>query len=84
MKISARQKYNGIKIFVEIEDAKIEESVENLFTNKVDKKLITELTDAAIECSRWNDTTDLEFIKSVVENYLTEKEIRELIKELEN
>ena len=84
MKITTEEKNNGLYLNIELDGQSAQFPVVNLFTNKVDKKLITELTDAAIECSRWNDTTDLEFIKSVVENYLTEKEIRELIKQLEN
>ena len=84
MKITTEEKNNGLYLNIELDGQSAQFPVVNLFTNKVDGKIITELTDAAIECSRWNDTTDLEFIKSVVENYLTEKEIRELIKQLEN
>ena len=84
MKFTTEEKNNGLYLNIELDGQSAQFPVVNLFTNKVDEKLITGLTDAAIECSRWNDTTDLEFIKSVVENYLTEKEIRELIKQLEN
>ena len=84
MKITTEEKNNGLYLNIELDGQSAQFPVVNLFTNKVDGKIITGLTASAIEFSRWNGTTDLEFIKSVVENYLTDKEIRELIKELEN
>ena len=84
MKISTEEKHKGLYLNIELDSQSAQFPIVNLFTNKVNDELITGLTDAAIECSRWNDIPDLEFIKSVVENYLTEKEIRELIKQLEN
>ena len=84
MKITTEEKNNGLYLNIELDGQSAQFPLVNLFTNKVDQKLITGLTAAAIECSRWNDIPDLEFIKAVVESLLTEKEIRELIKELEN
>ena len=84
MKITTEEKNNGLYFNIELDGQSAQFPVVNLFTNKVDGKIITELTSSAIECSRWNGTTDLEFIKDTVENLLSEKEIRELIKQLEN
>ena len=83
MKISTEEKNKGLYLNIELDGQSAQFPVVNLFTNKVDKTLITELTDAAIECCRWNDQTDVSIAKIFVENLLTEKEIRELIKQLE-
>ena len=83
MKISTEEKNKGLYLNIELDGQSAQFPVVNLFTNKVDKNMITGLTDAAIECSRWNDLSDLETAKNFVENLLTEKEIRELIKQLE-
>ena len=84
MKITTEEKNNGLYLNIELDGQSAQFPVVNLFTNKVDEKLITGLTKAAIECSRWNDLSDLEIAKNFVESLLNEKEIRELIKQLEN
>ena len=84
MIISTEEKNKGLYLNIELDGQSAQFPVVNLFTNKVDKNLITELTDATIECCRWNGQNDIEIAKNFVESLLSEKEIRELIKQLEN
>jgi len=85
MKITTRQISSSFELQIETGNAMIKEDLSSLFSPyKVSQETIDQLTTAAIECNRWNDTPDLETAKNFVESLLNEKEIRELIKQLEN
>lgn len=85
MKITTKQ---GVLIFelqIETDSTIIKEDISSSFSPyKISKDIIGQLSNAVIECNRWNDVSDLETAKNFVENLLTDKEIRELIKQLEN
>lgn len=52
--------------------------------NKVEQPIVNEVHNLVMEVGRYNGLSDTDIVKHFVENTLTEKEIRELIKSLEN
>lgn len=53
-------------------------------SHKVEQPIVNEVHNLVMEVGRFNGLSDIEIVKHFVENTLTEKEIRELIKSLEN
>ena len=84
MNIAISTTETGVRLIILGEDSNFDERISSLITRKVGAKTIEQLTTAAIECSRWNDEKDIDFVKFVVENYLTESEIDQLINQLKN
>jgi hypothetical protein len=80
------EKY-GIYLVIESNDiipTEREERICSYIDNKVLEKFIDQINAISVDCSRYNGETDIEIAKYFVESLLTEKEIRELIKQLEN
>ena len=79
------EKY-GIYLVIESNDispTEREERICSYIDNKVLEKFIDQINAVSVDCSRYNGETDIEIAKNFVESLLTEKEIRELIKQLE-
>lgn len=79
------EKY-GIYLVIESSDIIPTERHERICSysdNKVLDKFIDQINAVSVDCSRYNGETDIEIAKYFVESLLTEKEIRELIKQLE-
>lgn len=80
------EKY-GIYLVIESNDVIPTERHERICSysdNKVLETFVDQINAVSVDCSRHNGETDVEIAKNFVESLLTEKEIRELIKSLEN
>jgi hypothetical protein len=66
------------------EDTLTTTRISSYITKKVEKPIVNDIHNLVIEVARYNGLSNLETVKNFVENSLTEKEIRELIKSLEN
>ena len=61
-----------------------EECISSAFENEIPDKFIDQINAVSVDCCRYKGMNDVEIAKNFVESLLTEKEIRELIKQLEN
>jgi len=61
-----------------------EECISSAFEHEIPDKFIDQINDVSVDCCRYKGMNDVEIAKNFVESLLTEKEIRELIKQLEN
>ena len=80
------EKY-GIYLVIESNDiipTDREERICSYIDNKVLEKFIDQINAVSVDCGHYNGQNDIEIAKNFVESLLTEKEIRELIKQLEN
>ena len=85
MRIKTIQK--GYQLFLEVyssdAESKIETQISSIISCKVEKPTVKEIKECVLEIGRYNGLTDLQICKQFVEDTLTEKGIRELVKELE-
>ena len=58
--------------------------ISSILTGVVEPKVVSEFKDCVLEIGRFNKQTDVQTCKQFVEDSLTENEIRELIRLLEN
>ena len=86
MRIKTNQK--GTQLFLEVYasdcETKVETPISSMISCEVEPKVVTEFKDCVLEIGRYNGLTDVQICKQFIEDSLTEKEIRELIKSLEN
>jgi len=86
MRISTNQK--GTQLFLEVYasdcETKVETPISSMVSCKVGPKVVREFKDCVLEIGRYNGLNDVQICKQFIEDSLTEKEIRELIKSLEN
>ena len=61
-----------------------EECISSAFEHEIPDKFIDQINAVSVDCCRYKGMNDVEIAKNFVESLLTEKEIRELIKQLEN
>ena len=87
MRINTKIKDDGqlyLTVYSADQETTITTPISNCVHNKVERKTENELHNLVIEAGRYNDWSDIEIVRFFVENTLTEREIRELIKLLEN
>jgi hypothetical protein len=86
MRINTNQK--GTQLFLEVYasdcETKVETPISSMISCKVEQPIVKEFKDCVLGIGRYNGLTDTQICKQFVEDSLTEKEIRELIKSLEN
>jgi hypothetical protein len=86
MRIDVKLSDNGqlyLKVYSE-DTTELTTRISSYNTNKVEQPIVNEVHNLVMEVGRYNGLSDTEIVKHFVENTLTEKEIRELIKSLEN
>lgn len=66
------------------ESTEFQTRISSFFTKKVDSPIINDIHNLVTEAGRYNGLSYIECVKHFVENTLTEKDIMELIKKLEN
>ena len=84
--IKTKTENYGIYLVIESNDIIPTERHERICSytdNKVLEKFIDQLNAVSVDCSHYNGKKDIEIAKYFVESLLTDKEIRELIKQLE-
>ena len=84
MKFTTTETTSGLIVKVENDSDQIIENIASSIDGVVKKETIEEIRSLLVSSCRFNEQTDVVTAKWFVENLLTEKEIRELIKQLEN
>ena len=84
MKFTTKETTSGLIVKVENDSDQIIENISSLIDGKIKKQTIEEMRNLLVSSCRFNEQPDVVTAKWFVENLLSEKEIRELIKQLEN
>ena len=84
MKIIAAETPTRLIVKMENDSDMIIENIASVIDYKVPQKTIEEIRNLLVTSCRFNEQPDVITAKNFVESLLTEKEIRELIKQLEN
>ena len=84
MKFTTTETPTGLIVKVENDSDQIIENVASSIDGVVKKETIEEIRSLLVSSCRFNEQSDVQTAKWFVENILSEKEIRELIKQLEN
>ena len=84
MKITTQETPTGLILKVENDSDQIIENIASPIDGFIKKQTIEEIRNLLVSSCRFNEQSDVETAKWFVENLLSEKEIRELIKQLEN
>ena len=84
MKFTTKETPTGLILKVENDSDQIIENIASVIDYKVPQKTIEEIRNLLVTSCRFNEQPDIVTAKWFVENLLTDKEIRELIKQLEN
>lgn len=84
MKFTTTETPSGLIVKVENDSAQIIENIASPFDGFIKKQTIEEIRNLLVSSCRYNEQPDIFTAKWFVENILSEKEIRELIKQLEN
>ena len=84
MKFTTTETPSGLIVKVENDSDQIIENIASVIDYNVPQKTIEEIRNLLVTSCRFNEQPDIVTAKWFVENLLTEKEIRELIKQLEN
>lgn len=85
MRIKNNVSENG-QLFLKVsseDTTEVTTRISSYLTNKVDKPIVNEIHNLVIEVGSYNGLNTIETVKQFIENTLTEKDIRELIKTLE-
>jgi len=83
MKFTSQETKTGLIVKVENDSDMIIENIASPIDGFIKKQTIEEIRNLLVTSCRFNEQPDIVTAKWFVENLLTEKEIRELIKELE-
>ena len=84
MKFSTQETPTGLIVKAENDSDQIIENIASVIDYNVPQKTIEEIRNLLVSSCRFNEQPDIVTAKWFVENLLTDKEIRELIKQLEN
>jgi len=84
MKFTVKEIQSGLIVKVENDSDQIIENIASPFDGFIKYQTIEEIRNLLVSSCRFNEQSDVETAKWFVENILSEKEIRELIKLLEN
>lgn len=84
MKFTTTETPSGLIVKVENDSDQIIENIASPIDGFIKKQTIEEMRNLLVSSCRFNEQTDVVTAKWFVENLLSEKEIRELIKQLEN
>ena len=84
MKITTQETTTGLIVKFENDSDQIIENIASPIDGFINPKTIEEIRNLLVVSRRCNEHSDIVTAKWFVENILTEKEIRELIKSLEN
>jgi hypothetical protein len=84
MKFTTTETPSGLIVKVENDSDQIIENIASPIDGFIKKQTIEEIRNLLVSSCRFNEQPDIVTAKWFVENLLTDKEIRELIKELEN
>ena len=83
MKFTTTETPSGLIVKVENDSDQIIENIASPIDGFIKKQTIEEIRNLLVTSCRFNEQPDIVTAKWFVENLLTDKEIRELIKELE-
>ena len=84
MKFTTQETPTGLILKVENDSDQIIENIASPIDGFIKKQTIEEIRNLLVSSCRFNEQSDVQTAKWFVENLLTDKEIRELIKQLEN
>ena len=84
MKFTTTETPTGLIVKVENDSDQIIENIASPIDGFIKKQTIEEIRNLLVSSCRFNEQSDVETAKWFVENLLSEKEIRGLIKQLEN
>ena len=84
MKFTTTETPSGLIVKVENDSDMIIENIASPIDGFIKKQTIEEIRNLLVSSCRFNEQPDITTAKWFVENLLTDKEIRELIKQLEN
>ena len=84
MKFTTTETTYGLIVKVENDSEQIIENIASPIDGFIKKQTIEEMRNLLVSSCRFNEQSDVQTAKWFVENLLSEKEIRELIKQLEN
>ena len=84
MKFTVKEIQSGLIVKVENDSDQIIENIASPIDCKIKEQAIEEMRNLLVSSCRFNEQPDVVTAKWFVENLLSEKEIRELIKQLEN
>ena len=83
MKFTTTETPSGLIVKVENDSDQIIENIASPIDGFIKKQTIEEIRNLLVSSCRFNEQSDQQTAKWFVENLLTDKEIRDLIKELE-
>ena len=84
MKFTVKETQSGLIVKVENDSDQIIENIASPIDGNIKEQTIEEMRNLLVSSCRFNEQPDVVTAKWFVENLLSEKEIRELIKQLEN